>query len=306
MMTKEDGGIEWSKSHNSKFEVSKSVVLHISRKTMPDPDSANGRIPLPKPNLLLEGQLVQQVSSFKYLGIQIDANLRWKEQAQRATANATKWILQFRRLTRVSSGIKAKLMRQLYLAGALPKISYGIDVWYTPPSKPIGYTRNTGSVGALRNLEKIQRMATLAITGTLRSSPNNYVDVHANVLPMDLALLKACHNAIVRYLTLPSTNPVHQIIRNAKRNPPTRHPSPLDNLIKLLSLTTSTLETIYPAITLRQGAYRFHTRIDKSREDSIKNETNDDADFKIFSDGSGHDNGIGSAAVLYKREASAK
>ena len=91
-------------------------------------------------------------------------------------------------------------MRQLYLAVALPKITYGIDVWYTPPSKPIGYTRNTGSVGALRNLEKIQRIATLAITGTLRSSPNDYVDIHANVLPMDLALLKACHNAIVRYL----------------------------------------------------------------------------------------------------------
>ena len=274
MMTKDEGGIQWSKSHNSKFEVSKSVVLHMSRKTMPDPDSANGRIPLPKPDLLLEGQLVQEVKSFKYLGIQIDVNLRWKEQAQRATANATKWILQFRRLTRVSSGVKAKLMRQLYLAVALPKITYGIDIWYTPPSKPIGYTRNTGSVGALRNLEKIQRIATLAITGTLRSSPNDYVDIHANVLPMDLALLKACHNAIVRYLTLPNTNPVHQIIRNAKRYPPTKHPSsPLDNLIKLLSLANSTLETIHPVITqltLRQGASHFHTRIDKSREDSIK------------------------------------
>ena len=65
MMTKEDGGIKWSKIHNSKFKVSKSVVLHMSRKTMPDPDSANSRIPLPKLNLLLEGQLVQQVKIFK-------------------------------------------------------------------------------------------------------------------------------------------------------------------------------------------------------------------------------------------------
>ena len=47
-----------------------------------------------------------------------------------------------------------KLMRQLYLAVALPKITYGIDVWYTPPSKPIGVTKNSGSVCALRNLQK--------------------------------------------------------------------------------------------------------------------------------------------------------
>ena len=30
MMTKEEGGLQWSKEHNSKFEVSKSVVMHAS------------------------------------------------------------------------------------------------------------------------------------------------------------------------------------------------------------------------------------------------------------------------------------
>jgi ribonuclease HI len=60
------------------------------------------------------------------------------------------------------------------------------------------------------------------------------------------------------------------------------------------------LETIYPA-TLGQGEKRFDIKIDKTREDSIKNESLDDADYKIFSDGSGHDNGIGSAAVLYRK-----
>ena len=31
IMTKEDGGLQWSKDHNSRFEGSKSVVLHASR-----------------------------------------------------------------------------------------------------------------------------------------------------------------------------------------------------------------------------------------------------------------------------------
>ena len=141
MMTKEEGGLQWSRDHNSRFEVSKSAIIHLTRKTIPDPESEHGRIPLERPKLTLDGQEVNEVECFKYLGVQIDAQLRWKEQSQRATANATKWILQYRRLTRPSTGVSSKLMRQLYISVALPKITYGLDVWYTPPSKPLGYTK---------------------------------------------------------------------------------------------------------------------------------------------------------------------
>ena len=140
MMTKDEGGLQWSADHNSRFEVSKSAIVHFSRKTVPSPETDGSRVPIHRPALLLEGQLVKEVGSYKYLGVQIDSHLRWKEQAQQATANATKWILQYRRLTRPTTGVKAKLMRQLYLAVALPKITYGIDIWYTPPTKPAGHT----------------------------------------------------------------------------------------------------------------------------------------------------------------------
>jgi hypothetical protein len=33
MMTKEEGGISWSKEHNSKSETSKSAIMHATRKT---------------------------------------------------------------------------------------------------------------------------------------------------------------------------------------------------------------------------------------------------------------------------------
>ena len=66
-------------------------------------------------------------------------------------------------------------MRQLYTAVVLPKITYGIDTWYKPPTKPEGQTKNSGSVGALHNLIKAQCIATLAITGTLRMTPNDFI-----------------------------------------------------------------------------------------------------------------------------------
>ena len=82
LMTKEDGGMQWSKEHNSWFEVSKSVIMHFTRKTIPDPDTEHGRIPLTKPQLSLENQLVKDVDCFKYLGILFDTQLRWNKQAQ--------------------------------------------------------------------------------------------------------------------------------------------------------------------------------------------------------------------------------
>jgi ribonuclease HI len=301
MMTKEDGGLQWSKDHNSKFEVSKSVIVHFTRKTMPDPETERGRIPLDKPKLSLNGQEVVELECFKYLGVQIDAQLRWKEQAQRATANATKWILQYRRLTRPSTGVGAKLMRQLYLSVALPKITYGLDVWYTPPSKPVGYTKSTGSVGVLRNLEKTQRLATTAITGTMRSAPTDLLDAHAGLLPMELALRKECHRAMVRSLALPSTHPLHQIIKSARRNPPTKHLGPIDQLIKTLKLRNIKFETINPSFQDWERVRQLKTVIADSREDSISFEHSDTADFKVFSDGSGQDEGIGASAILYKK-----
>ena len=92
MMVKEDGGLHWSIQHNSHFEVTKSAILHLTRRTSPDPESDNLCIPMYRPTLVIEGQVVQEVKIYKYLGIQADTQLRWREQAQRATANATKWV----------------------------------------------------------------------------------------------------------------------------------------------------------------------------------------------------------------------
>jgi len=134
---------------------------------------------------------------------------------KRGIANATKWILQFRRLTKPSTGVKAKLMRQLYISVAIPKMTYALDVWYTPPVKPVGAKRNSGSVAALRGMQKAHRVATLAITGALRTTPNDILDTHAGLLPIELTLLKITHRAMVRMCTLPNSHPLHRIVKNA-------------------------------------------------------------------------------------------
>ena len=182
---------------------------------------------------------------------------------------------------------------------ALPKITYGLAAWYLPPNKQEGKTKQSGSTTILRNLQKIQRMATLAITRTLRMSPNDFLDMHTNILPMELALKKNCHSAVIQLLTLPATNPIHYIIQNIRLFPPKKHFSPLFTLLKIFKLTNLHIETIILTTNLLTHKIRCHTQIDNTRKDSIKTESNDNTDYRIFSDGSCYNNGIGVAAVLF-------
>jgi ribonuclease HI len=298
IMVKEDGGLQWSKEHNSKFEVSKSVVMHLTRKSQQDPVDDERRIPLDQPPLVLGGQVVRIVQSFKYLGLHIDSQLRWKEQESRTVEKATKWILQFRRLTRPSMGISSKLMRQLYLAVALPKMTYGLEVWYTPPHKEQGTAKNSGSVSALG---KAQRIATLAIAGALRTTPNDLLDAHVGVLPMEHALAKVCHRALMRLLSLPDPHPLRNLVHSARATKPRSHLGPIDHLLKVFKIGGKQYETISPPKILPATRPSFKISIEQTRQKSISAEKKDKAEFRIYADGSGQRGKIGAAAVMYKK-----
>jgi len=156
-------------------------------------------------------------------------------------------------------------------------------------------------VGILKSLESLQRIATLAITGGLRSTPTDLLDAHAGLLPLGLALKKTCHRAAVRLLLLPDTHPLHKKVKRARKYPPATHPSPIDYLVKMFNLSKSRVETISPVTSSPYKQARFGTVISGTRELSIEEERKDEPDFKIFTDGSDHDGGVGAAAVMYKK-----
>ena len=138
----------------------------------------------------------------------VDQELHWRQQADYATAKATKWMLAFRRLVHTSTGIKPRLMRQMYLAVAVPKMSYAADVWYTPIYECEGRARRSGSVGFTCRLITLQRLVATAITGALRSTATDMLDLHANLLQVDLLLHKICHRTAVQLATLPASHPL--------------------------------------------------------------------------------------------------
>ena len=138
----------------------------------------------------------------KYLGVIFNQELRWREQAEHTAATAAKWTLQFCRLTRPSTGIRPKVMRQLYCAVLIPGFTYVADVWYAPVTQPTQGTKATGSVGATKCLASVQCITVTAISSTLRSTATDVMEVHTHLPPVELLMHRVCHRAAICLATL--------------------------------------------------------------------------------------------------------
>lgn len=133
MLERNGGGLEWSSTHNSPFEMSKLAVMHLS---LNDTKRASA------PELVINHKtsddnststLIPTASSYKYLGVIVTPTLGWSIQHNKVLAKATTWTTLFRRLVRTSKGLPAELARRLYIAVALPKIIYAADVCRPQP-----------------------------------------------------------------------------------------------------------------------------------------------------------------------------
>jgi hypothetical protein len=148
MMHWPSGAFDWSTSHNSPFELSKLVLINFPRHKANDPRAALPLI-LSKPNQNAPPtlQTIQPASSHRYLGVIFDPKLRWNLHHNKVIATAAQWTTQISRLARTTTGLPPIMLRCLYLAVALPRITYAADIWFTPvsPSPQIPHAR-TGSV----------------------------------------------------------------------------------------------------------------------------------------------------------------
>src|SRR6266481_4595388 len=104
MMTRADGRQDWSKNHNSRYELSKLKLVGFSRCQVPDPGRPGRTIPEPHPDLILQGTHIKPSSSHKYLGVMFNCELHWREQTDSMVAKATNWTLCFRCLHILQSG----------------------------------------------------------------------------------------------------------------------------------------------------------------------------------------------------------
>lgn len=236
MMTRPGGAYEWSKTHNSNFEISKFACIDFARRREADPTKAKKTVPMKRPTFTLKSHPIAPVGSHTFLGVIVDQELRWKLQTTKAVTNGEKWTHAIRRLSTPSKGIPTRLMRQLYQSVAIPKMTYGASVWFNPLHPSPRSVRNLGSVAASKQVAKVQRIATLTITGALRDTATDVLDAHAFTLPAPLLLEKTCHRETVRLATLPKNHPLYAIVGECSKKYPKSHRTPIHELLHLFEI----------------------------------------------------------------------
>ena len=222
-------------------------------------------------------------------------------QAEKTIAKAVKWTLLFCRLSKPLTGIHAKYMRQLYSTVAILKFTYAADIWFTPVQRHVGKKKATGSVGVVRKLTSVQRIATIAITGAMKTTVTDILEAHANIILIELLLLHACYRAAIHLITLPASHPLHKPIKACINRPIHYHPSPLHNLLHTFNLKLGNYETITPVLQPLNQQPLFMTDISNTREESKEADLADTSDAKVYTDGSGADGNAAASAALYKR-----
>ena len=300
VMNREGGIMEWAASHNCTFGLEKFQLLDLSRKKVKDPLRPRKRTPLPRRNLLLNGQNIKSSTTVKFLGLHIDRELRWKEQFAAAVGKGREWLRQCSRLAKTSGGVSGRHMRQLYLAVVRPRMLYGADVFLGPALRSDSFKNKKGCRSALNKLAAIQRSAAILIVGGLRSSPTDSLDIHANLLPFHLMVDKVRFQAALRLATLPISHPLHKPVHQAAQRFVKRHHSPLHELMHRFKLKPNLMETI---AAVRQGPKwepDVAIRIADSKEKAKGEDLADQAHIKVYTDGSGIEGHIGAAAVLYR------
>lgn len=177
----------WANTHASIFAPDKFQLTHFTRSfTRIDTSRA----------LQTELGEVKPKATCKYLGLTMDAKLRWKEHIEEIRQKATKTVNALSCLGGSTWGVGLLDMRRIYEGTALPQMMYACSVWYNASTRGKTYTQKT-----LDTLQSIQARAARAICGAYRATSSAALDVEAHLLPIEQQIWKHNADAITRLLS---------------------------------------------------------------------------------------------------------
>ncbi|KAK7015681.1 hypothetical protein R3P38DRAFT_2543353, partial [Favolaschia claudopus] len=163
--------------------------------------------PLP---LKIDDIVIQPTETVKLLGVVLDFKLSFRNHVELAQARGTKAVLALSRIASPTFGLPHFHIRQLFQSIVVPRMEYGLPVWYKPVVEREA-SRRAGTVWVTKALGKVQRQVYKLITGALRTTATDVLDFHANLLPMHLRLNRSAYNAA----TVPTKgHEIHDVSRH--------------------------------------------------------------------------------------------
>ena len=159
---------QWCRTNHMKLNIEKTQYVIYQRnrdKTLP--------------TLNLCGTPLRPGEEMKYLGITFDDRMTFTSHLNNLIAKAGRRLNTIRRLTRTFWGAAPTILRTLYQSCIQPIIQYGAETWIT----------RLNCQGDSRRIDRIARLASLAITGLNRTTSAETATALAHITPpSDLTL----------------------------------------------------------------------------------------------------------------------
>ena len=314
IMERDHGVLDWAFTHNCEFGFAKFQLTDFSPHTEPyeiTTDSGD-KLVQRRPCIgdaieIEEGVVVHPKRTLKLVGVTLDSGLKWKEQAAVSIARGQAWVSRFRRLSKISRGAAAPAIRRLYEAIAVPRMMYGAELYLTPQRRSTWKGANGQDVTGRREsqwmvarLESVQRQAAVLITGALRSTATDTLNIHANLLPVTARIQIIRQRAASRLGTLPPAHPLHKMTSWLSKRRVKRHRGPMHELVQEFDINPDRIETILPVRQEPNWSFPGDIDVSMDEKEAIRQEQQDNKTYKIFTDGSGYEEQVAASAVCYQ------
>ena len=141
--------------------------------------------------LRMHGTILTQVKEFKYLGVWVDASLKWERQIWESYRACMTRLHAIRRLCATYWGLHPQVVAGLVKAIVFPRLFYGVSAW----GGVVRFSRQ------LRPIDRVLRLSALMTLGLLRTTSEAKALAICGWLPADLEVRLALVQFILRQRT---------------------------------------------------------------------------------------------------------
>lgn len=138
-------------------------------------------------NPTLTGKEVKFVSEAKHLGVTIDEKLTWQPHVELKIQKAINSFWAVKAAIGRTWGLSPKVLLWLYKAVIMPSFSYGSVIWWKASQQRT----------IKQKLDKLQRLACVAITGAFRTTPTRAMEALIDLPPLHISIqaeaMRAAH-----------------------------------------------------------------------------------------------------------------
>ena len=138
----------------------------------------------------LDGMNLSPKNEVKYLGVTLDSRLNFDKHVSTLCTKATRIWSQVYRVVGQKWGLKPSVTNWLYITVTRPVLTYAAVIWWQASNR----------FQSLKTLEKVQRLALMYITGSVRSTPTSAIEKCLGMTPIGLSIAGEAIKGYLRIL----------------------------------------------------------------------------------------------------------